>query len=54
METLIEELKAELKISEEKALEIIKAISEYVEQQHPVLKDISKNIFENESKKHTF
>jgi hypothetical protein len=53
METLIEELKTELNINEEKALEIIKAIADYVEQQHPVLKDISKDIFEKESKRHT-
>ena len=53
METLIEELKAELNISKEKALEIIKAIADYVEQQHPMLQDLSKDIFEKESKKHT-
>ncbi|HEU4472598.1 MAG TPA: hypothetical protein VFR58_16000 [Flavisolibacter sp.] len=51
METLIEQLKAGLNISGEEALEIMKAISEYVEDQHPLLKDLANDILMREMEK---
>ncbi|HEX6333141.1 MAG TPA: hypothetical protein VFZ78_02880 [Flavisolibacter sp.] len=44
MDTLITQLMEGLNISEEKAIEIITSITEYVENQHPVLSDLAKEI----------
>jgi ferritin-like protein len=51
METLIEQLKTELKVSEEEAIKIMKAITEYVENQHPLLKDLAQDILNKEIEK---
>lgn len=51
MESLIEQLKTELTISEEEALKIMKTIAEYVEDQHPLLHDIAKDILQKELEK---
>ena len=51
METLIEQLRNELKISEEEAIKIMKTIAEFVENQHPLLKDLTHNILEKELEK---
>jgi len=51
METLIETLKTELKVTEEEAIRIMKTIAEYVENQHPLLKDLAQNIMDKELEK---
>ena len=51
METLIEQLKTELKVSENEAITIMKSISEYIETQHPLLKEVTKVIFDKELEK---
>jgi hypothetical protein len=51
MDLLIEQLKSELKISETEAIDLVRAITEYIENQHPLLKDIAQDILEREIKK---
>ena len=51
METLIEQLKTELNVSENEAIMIMKTISEFIETQHPILKDVAKDIFDKELEK---
>ena len=48
MDILIEQLKSELNISETDAIDLVKAITEYIENQHPLLKDIAQDILEKE------
>ena len=45
METLIEQLQNELNIPQKEAVAIVKAITEYVEKQHPLLKDLAQDEF---------
>jgi hypothetical protein len=51
METLIEQLQTELDIPQKEAVELVKAITEYVEKQHPLLKDLAQDLFTKELSK---
>ena len=51
METLIEQLKTELKVSENEAVVIMKAISEFIENKHPLLKKVTHDLFDKELEK---
>ena len=52
MDTLVNQLTAGLNIPQEKALEIIKTIVNYVENQHPVIKDLAIEISNKELIRH--
>lgn len=51
METLIEQLQNELDIPQKEAVAIVKAITEYVEKQHPLLKDLAQDLSTKEISK---
>ena len=51
MERLIDQLKDSLNISEDEAVEMIQAITEYVENQHPLLKDMARELLMKELEK---
>ena len=51
MEALIAQLQNELNIPEKEAVAIIKAITEYVEKQHPLLKDLAQELMKKEIEK---
>lgn len=48
MDALIEQLKKELNLPENEAVAIIRAITEFVENQHPVLKDLTRDLMNKE------